>query len=117
MELCRPSTLEYWIRRQNSANPAATAVVLLPWCLACDKANAAVQIAMGPAHVHSCGVVHRDLKPSKVFASYDGDVLDASEGGDCCGTPVFKIRYFGLSKLLACAFHTIRSPQFNPTHH
>ena len=102
MELCRPSTLADWIRRRNSADPAAAAGVLLPRRLARDAADAAVQIARGLAHVHSCGVVHRDLKPSNVFASYDGDGSDTSEGGDCGGIPLFKIGDFGLSKLLAC---------------
>ena len=117
MEICRPSTLEEWIWGRNSSDPAAAAIVLITQYLARDAANADVHIIWGMAHVHSFSVFHRDLKPSKFFASYDEDGSDAAEGGDCGGISIFNIRDSGLSKLLACAFRTIRSPQFNPIFH
>jgi serine/threonine protein kinase len=81
MQLCHPATLGDWIRARNQTMGDQSLNDRLE-----TVAEIFNQIAAGLAHIHGLGIIHRDVKPSNIFASADG--------------LHFKIGDFGLSKLI-----------------
>ena len=85
MQLCHPSTLADWIRQRTFDKSNKSLKERHQQLKAAYKIF--LQIVNGLVHVHSKGIVHRDMKPANIFASKDGN---------------FKIGDFGLSRMLRC---------------
>ncbi|GMH76298.1 hypothetical protein TrST_g9513 [Triparma strigata] len=77
MELCTTTTLASFISDRSTMKWS------LDWLE--DGISVFLQICQGMEHVHSKGVIHRDLKPGNIFLGEDG---------------LWKVGDFGLSKLL-----------------
>jgi translation initiation factor 2-alpha kinase 4 len=58
MQLCPYQDLRLWIRSRESVNIDASM-------------NIFYQITLGLAHIHSQGVIHRDVKPENIFVDQD----------------------------------------------
>lgn len=43
----------------------------------------ALQVTLALAHLHSCGIIHRDLKAANVFLTGDGQTFKLADFGVC----------------------------------
>ena len=63
--------------------------------LSVDEAvNIAIQICLGLAHAHACGIIHRDIKPQNILITNTGQV---------------KVADFGIARALGSASNTGKS--------
>jgi eukaryotic-like serine/threonine-protein kinase len=82
---CPGPNLAVWLRERTEPPPARTAAALT------------AAVAEGVQHAHSCGVLHRDVKPSNILLPPEPEGA-AKNGGDLDFTP--RLTDFGLAKVL-----------------
>ncbi|KAL0271850.1 UNVERIFIED_CONTAM: hypothetical protein PYX00_008815 [Menopon gallinae] len=74
MQLC-DETLREWLNKRNAENDS----IDLPLCL-----EIMIQATKGVEYIHSCNIVHHDIKPSNIFLSNNLRTIQVGDFGLAC---------------------------------